>query len=782
MTKEDWREVEHVFHSVREFGVEERLRWFNQQGVPDHVRREVESLLAAERTSGVLDGAPPCLALDEPPLIGESLGAYRVEREISSGGMATVYSAVRADGQFDKRVAVKVVRPEVAGSSEFRQRFLAERQILAGLEHPYIARMLDGGTTPQGRPFLVLEFVDGVPVHEYCSARQLNSAACVALFRRICAAVSYAHRHLVVHRDLKPANILVLEDGTPKLLDFGIAKLLLPGRENLPTRRWLTPEFASPEQIRQAAITTASDVYSLGLLLYLLLTGRHPYSGLEGYDLMTAMVERDAPPAGAGQDLDAILAQALQRDPAARYSSVEALDADLARWQQRLPVRATAGGLGYQTRKFLQRNWLPVCAAAAVLMALIVGGGAALVQARSAQHERARTEKINHYLRGVLGADSVVTSQVRDNNLKVRELLDDALVQLDRQLRDEPDIALPARKALGGALLSLGEYRKAEPVLRQAYDEARRALGPRHRETREIAVALGACRIYVGDYAGAQTLLIETVPDWAAERPVSTAQTVGLSTLGLSYLMPGQPREGLPWLERAVELQRSAGISDWSYLLALTNLGQARQMLGDRAAKQDLLEVYQRAPLLPPNQLFIYSLLALGTEYQYDGDFAAARRVLEQAIPLATARYGEPHPQTAHPLADLAVVLASEGRFAEARIAGARALENQRSLAPDHPELARTLAQLGRVELLAGDAAAAEKLLRRALEIRRRRLAPGARLTGATAGFLADALRALGRLDEARPLAAEALQVTRNFFPVHHPESVRCAKRVLSLK
>ncbi len=334
--------------------------------------------------------------------VSARLGAYRVIRELGRGGMGSVYLATRDDDQYQKQVAIKVIRHGM-DTADVLDRFRHERQILANLDHPYIARLVDGGTAPDGRPFFVMDYVEGRPVDVYCRETGLDVKARCLLFLSICEAVAHAHRNLVVHRDLKPSNILITETGTPRLLDFGVAKLLNAGRESALTAdtaaRPITPEYASPEQVRGLAINTATDVYSLGAILYELLTGSRaqPITDLTPLAIERAVCDTDAArPSllvrGLDADLDNIVAMAMRKEPERRYASVDRLADDLRRHLDGRPVVARHDSFGYRTRKFLRRNRLPI-GVAALFAAVLVGGAAtATLQARRATREQIRAE------------------------------------------------------------------------------------------------------------------------------------------------------------------------------------------------------------------------------------------------------------------------------------------------------------------------------------------------------------------------------------------------------
>src|SRR4029453_5319211 len=396
MNPERWQRLEELFHRVLELPPEARAARLAEAGGDDlDLRAEVNRLLHshAEATSFVRDAAAGVehVAATIMPEAAH-IGAYRIVRELGRGGMGTVYLGERADAQFEMRVAVKLIKRGM-DTDAVLQRFRHERQILAGLEHPTIARLLDGGTTDEGLPYFVMEYVDGQPIDEYCRTHQLSLEQRLRLFLRVCEAVQYAHQGLVVHRDLKPSNILVTAAGEPKLLDFGIAKLLRPqvGEESedqtASVVRLLTPDFASPEQVRGDRVTTASDVYALGVVLYEVLSGRRPYrlKGGTAAQLERAILERDveAPSTALARDLrrqlrgdlDNVVLKALRKDPAERYATAAELADDVRRYLDGFPVRAAPDRPAYRIAKFLRRHHAAVTAGAAGVFGLVAGLG-----------------------------------------------------------------------------------------------------------------------------------------------------------------------------------------------------------------------------------------------------------------------------------------------------------------------------------------------------------------------------------------------------------------------
>lgn len=411
MTPERWTRVTELFDAASQRPASTREAWLVAAEADAGLQAEVRAMLVS------YDSDPEYLeqpaearhALEAPvadALVGRRLGAWRLTRQIGRGGMGVVYEAQRDDQEFDRTAAVKILP---AWSAGFAERFRAERRVLAAFDHPGIARLLDSGTSEDGIAWFVMELVDGQPVTTWATERRVSLRGRVTLLEHICDAVAYAHRHLVVHRDLKPANILVTADGQPKLLDFGIATLLSEedGRSAGTTRTGhhsFTPEFASPEQVRGERVTTASDVYSLGVLLYLLLARRHPYAlqGLSPLDAMHTVCEVDPPPpssvAAADErrllagDLDAVVGKALRKAPDERYASVAELAADLRAWRAGYPVVAAPASVGYRARRFIRRNRKTVAAAVALGVALAGGGAATAWQARIAQAERDKAQ------------------------------------------------------------------------------------------------------------------------------------------------------------------------------------------------------------------------------------------------------------------------------------------------------------------------------------------------------------------------------------------------------
>ena len=486
MQPERWNRLEQLYHAAMEQEEDQRPAFLARFCANDDaLRREVESLIVYARQTGrIIDQSAPeviaaaiagdlCANDDNKTdkMIGARIAQYRLVERLGTGGMGDVYRAVRADDQFEKQVAIKLVRQGL--DKEFvYARFRKERQILAGFEHDNIARLLDGGTTEEGHPYFVMELVEGKAIDEYCDENKLGTDARIELFRSVCSAVQYAHQRLVVHRDIKPSNILVTADGIPKLLDFGIATILSPetyspgADPTVTAQRMMTPQYASPEQLRGEAITTATDVYSLGVVLYRLLTGRLPYSldTNSPYDLAHAICEvepekpstavRQSGPRNSGSeklmrtlsgDLDQILLKALRKEPQLRYASPQDLAEDLRSYALGLSVSARRGTFSYRSGKFIKRNKLSM-AATAVLAVVVVAGAAAIIrEARIARMQEARAEWRFESLRKLTNSllfefhDSIenLPGSTAARELVVRRALE-YLDQIAAQAHDDP--------------------------------------------------------------------------------------------------------------------------------------------------------------------------------------------------------------------------------------------------------------------------------------------------------------------------------------------------------
>jgi serine/threonine-protein kinase len=652
------------------------------------------------------------------------IGPYRVLREIGQGGMGTVYLAARDDDEYQKRVAIKVVRG--VDSAEVVRHFRRERQILAGLEHPNIARLLDGGSTEDGLPYLVMQHVEGLPIDRFCDERKLSVRERLELFRGVCAAVQHAHRNLVVHRDIKPANVLVTADGAPRLLDFGIAKILNPDLASdaaTATGLSMTPDYASPEQARGGPITTATDVYSLGVVLYELLTGHRPYrlKSREPLAVLKAICEQEpekpstavtreeagqatdgaAPPRTAETvsrtregtperlrrrlrgDLDNIVMMALRKEPQRRYGSVEALSEDIRRYLEGLPVEAHKPTAWYRGSKFLRRHAVGV-AAAAVVAVVVVGFAVtmAVLSARVAR-ERDRAEKaaaragaINAFLLDTLGSANPFEGRGRDTT--VLEALRLAAAKLEGAFPGQPDVEAGVRYTIGVTYLRLGRFDEAERMLRSAI----RLLGDQPGEDgpahADALSALGILRQDRGDLVEAEALLRRALATIRRQRTGGEPGRDEIDSLAnLALLL--QEREEWDEAEAMMRevLARDREIlapDDAGVAMDLNNLGLLLVRRGRAAEGEPLLKEAVAILEKAGSGALSIALGNLGEALRAGGRCAEAEPVLARGVAIGVARLGDESQDLAKVRVKYAECLLDLRRYAEAEAQALAAL------------------------------------------------------------------------------------------------------------
>ena len=730
MSTPSWMQAFAIFEDCVELATAERQAFLDRACDDDQIRRMVEDLLEADQQGDSSTFDQPLINLPlksrrDDNAAPEAIGAYRILRQIGQGGMSTVYLAVRADDAFRRHVVVKVVRRGMETEPILR-RLRTERQILASLDHPYVARLYDGGSTQSGAPYFVMEYVEGSSIDEYCENNGLSVAERLILFRKVCAAVHYAHQNLVIHRDIKPSNILVTADGSPKLLDFGIARLLNPdliSTEFEPTVTWqriMTPSYASPEQMRGLQVTTASDVYSLGVLLYKLLTGRLPrtFKGRSQSEIERMLAETDPvrpsvvsqrpPAAGADSDtqatdpdwakarkqlagdLDAIVLKALRTAPPRRYSSVEQLDADIDCYQHGLPVEARAGSWRYRAGKFARRHRTAMAVVTAIAV-LFVGFTVAMA-ARSAQVARERDQarlerdKKEEVLELILDVFRFSNPYVLPGKeLTVREALARSVPVLETRLRDQPEVRAELLYTSGSILNLLGSSRPAEDQLEEALEIRRGLYGEGHGDVIETMIALAAARKDLGELDEAQVLAI-----------------------------------------RAVELARALG-DDLPHILvdALNEVVAIRCHLSQHEAAEGMArDALALARKLPTEDQEIQALEYLSSIDLAKGDYVAAEALLRQALAMHRERDGTNHPEQVGVLSNLGLVLRRQEAFAEAERVYQELMDLQRTSFGEDYKDPLTLANFGGLKFAQGDYSGAADLYRQALEAVRETFGP----------------------------------------------------------
>lgn len=720
-----WARIEQLCADALDLPPDERAAFLDRQcGHEASVRAEVESLLgAAARDPDYLARpllSPRDLLVDgtPDPVLPDSIGPYRVIRRLGHGGMGDVYLAIQRVDDLERQVAVKVIRGAI--SAEVLARFRLERRFLASLDHPGIARLLDAGATTANQPYLVMEYLDGMPLDQYLADRAPPLDARLDLFRAIAAAVHHAHQNLIVHRDLKPRNILVTADGTPKLLDFGIAKLLAPtDAASVDTRtnlRRLTPEYAAPEQLAGEAITTATDGYALGVLLYQMVTGRlpHPAAGDDVRGLEKKILEIDpAKPSAATTsaerqrqlvgDLDTIILKALAKEPSRRYPSALAFAEDVERHQRGLPVVARPATLRYRARKFVSRNAALMGAASVALIALIattavtlVQSGRVRAQAARVTAERDKALEIRGFLMEMFGATGA--DQAVGDTVSVRQLLDLQAARVDTGYRDRPDLKAELMEVIADGYDRLGLYRSAMPLAANAL-AIRRAQHPDDHPNLATALNLaGWIHHELGHADSAEPMLREAVA--MRERLGPTARTDlarSQNDLGVVYNAVRRYPEAESLLTRALATRREVfGDDHRSVGITANNLAAAQYFQRNFAGGTEHQTLAVRALERSVGRDHQRTIIALGNLAAFKnagGDAAGAERDYRDLVARQTRLQGPAHPVTLRTLGTLASALATRGRIEQlpAKLAEADSLFRivipalERALGSDHP-------------------------------------------------------------------------------------------------
>jgi serine/threonine-protein kinase len=725
-----WERIRALLAEALELPPAERERFLDEAcGPATACRAEVEALLAAEAAAGDLLDVPAAVVAadlaggeeEDDPNVGRSFGSYRIVERIGRGGMGSVYAAERADGEFRQGVAIKVVRRGM-DTEDVVRRFRAERQILALLKHPNIAQLLDGGATPEGLPYFVLERIEGAPIDRYCRERGLALRERLALLATVCDAVEHAHQRLVVHRDLKPSNVLVTEGGVVKLLDFGIAKLLGADSGDGLTRTAraaapFTPGYASPEQRSGRPVTTATDVYALGVLLHELATGERPPAGAIG-----------------SAELALVAAKALAEDPAERYPRAEALGADLRRFLGGRPISARPPTAAYRLRKFVARHRVAVFAGAGLLAALALGVAGTLWQWRAAVRQRAaaerEAERSGRTLEFLLGVFETA-DEGGGEAVTARELVARSAARLGRDAMAEPAARAELLAVLARAYTGLALHGEAAELWSEIAAIERRRSGGDGLELARTLDELGNSLVLAGDHARAIPLLEEALAI-RARRLGALHADVATTSSHLSYALgvKGDVRASLALRERVLDARRRLhGEESPEVAQALNDLGRSLRFLG-RAAE--------------------------------------AERHLRAAVALRRRLDGAETASAGVPLSNLAMVLADRGRLEEAEAAAREALElAARGVRPGHPSLAGRHQQVGRVLRARGRLAEAEVELRRALALYESSL-PARHFSIAECELeLAEALLAAGAAEEATALARRARERLLASFHEH---------------
>lgn len=826
MDPERWKKIEQLCFEATDLEGDERTIYLtNSCGDDKMLLTEILSLLEQADTGLLLQPfvtlRSSSLFFDETSPAEQLVGPYRLIREIASGGMGQVFLAVRSDEQFKRYVALKLIRKELVNET-ILNRFYDERQILASLNHPFIARLFDGGTTAEEVPWFAMEYVDGIPVTDYFEQSKTSTEDIIRMFLNVCSAVQYAHQNLVIHRDLKPENILITEEGDPKLLDFGIAKLMT--HEPMPhstqfQNRIMTPEYASPEQARHDPITTASDVYSLGVLLYKLMTGSLPY---EFQKRSSAAIEKticntipQLPSAKSGLnvlkgDLDAIIMKALRKDPSERYASAEQLAGDLHRYLDNRPVLAQRGSGRYRALKFLSRNRWSVAVSAVIAGLLITFTTVTLIQSKAiqeraveAEQQRERAEQISGFLTNLF--ELADPDQAQDNALSATDLLQHGAERVETEFSDQPrqqatlylaisdvfeslgsfenalNLATKANQLLNGiydddhpeiarSLNSIGwlyrqttDYSRADSFLTSALFMRKNLYGSSHPDVARSLNDLAVLKQSMGDYAATDTLLQQSIEIRKAlsDEP-SEAVGIALSNYAALKYGIGEFEAAADLMKQALDiLLITAGDSDMQTANVMSNLAA---ILMVQQQYDDAIDYYQQAldvrlNILGPDHPDIASSYAhLGNLYRGTGNYAEAETLLQKSLELRLGVLGPDHEQTVDTYRLLGILQESTGNADAALRYYEKAIAGYERLEIEgNTVLAETLHRSGALHLSAGNTADAEPLLREALSMRDKIYGPNHSLTIHSMVHLGVCLSVTGSREESGSLLRSGL-------------------------
>lgn len=734
MTSARWQRIEEVFEAALECAPRERTSLLEEACEGDlSLRQEVESLLAAFEEEGPVDelGAlfvTPLTEQFKPVFMeGRRIGPYRIVRGIGQGGMGAVYLAEREE--FAQQVALKLIRQGLPGDGH-RKRFLNERRILARLMHPNIARFLDAGVIephagePRGQLYLVMEYVNGIPIDQYCDEHQLDVARRLKLFVTVCEAVQYAHQNLIVHRDLKPSNILVTASGRVKLLDFGIAKFLEPGGGTADEAtftgtgmRVMTPEYASPEQVRGALVTTTSDVYALGVILYELLTGHRPYqiSSLSPSEVEHVICEIDPekPSTSVSHfediqhreghtrrvtpeevsrargthieklrrrltgDLDTVVLKALQKEQHRRYASVEQFLEDIRRHLAGLPVQARRDTLVYRTSKFIRRHTTGVVATILVGLSLLAGimgttwqARRATEQARIASSEADKAAQIADFMQELFEVSNL--SEMRGETVKARELLDVGTQRIREEWNDQPEAQAMMLDVAGQVYQGLGLYNEATPLLEEALSIRLDVLNGSHPDIAQSLSSVARVHYDTGDYPAAESLYREALTMRRAHYS-EEHEDLAANIIDLAGLLgeTGDHNKAETLYREALAMQRNLFDQNHPEIAAsLLGLAGVLHSKGDfDGAEQHFREAvvsYRERSAIVPNPQAATSLASLGQIRHFRGDYKEAEPLLREALDMRRALYGKEHPEVLQSMRSLAALLYNKGAYQEA--------------------------------------------------------------------------------------------------------------------
>jgi non-specific serine/threonine protein kinase/serine/threonine-protein kinase len=755
----------------------------------------------------------------------EWIGAYRLLQKIGEGGMGAVWLAEQSE-PIKRRVAVKLIKAGM-DTKQVIARFEAERQALALMDHPAIAKVFDAGATPLGLPYFVMEYVHGEPINAYCDRQRLTTQERLELFVKVCEGVQHAHQKGIIHRDLKPSNVLVAVQGdesTPKIIDFGVAKATA---QRLTERTMFTelgaligtPEYMSPEQAEMSGldVDTRTDVYALGVILYELLTGALPFDSKElrehGFSEIQRTIREVEPPRPSSRvstlgaraaesaerrkteprrlagnlrgDLDWITMRALEKDRTRRYGSPSELAADIGRHLDHQPVLAGPPSATYRVGKFVRRHRIGVGMASLAVIALIGFGVAMAVQAQRIAKERNRAERVAEFLADLFRVSD--PDEARGNALTAREILDKGAARIETELANEPEVQGQLFRTIGRVYRNLGLYARAEPLLTRSVEIRRRVLGPDDPLTLQSMDSLALFYQQTGRLAEAEKLQLATVE--GRRRVLGEEDRLTLQSkdqLAMIYESQGRfPESGKLWREVLAARRRVLSSDDPDLFTSMDCVGSSYQNEGryDEAEKLYLEEVAGRTRVFGEDHpSTLWAMNNLGNVYIQQRRWDKAESTHKAALELRRRVLGNDHPRTLASMSNLADIYFAQGRMEEAEKLGREALEiDQRVLGAEHPNTLGTMTSLAKAKFELGRRDEAEKMLRDALAIQRRVLGDEHPDTLDSMTELAKLLAREGRYDEAEKLLVAALAGRRRVLGENHPDTTATSQELARL-